>query len=167
MEINNKGSRIWLLGDNIDTDLILPSQYVTLIDLKQKSRHTFESLIPGFADKVHDGDIIVGQRNFGCGSSREQAPQVIKELQIKAIIAQSFARIFYRNCINLGLPVIECPDYCKDAHEEDRIDVSFAKGTIHCYTAGKEYAFEPFPEFIRQIIDSGGLAQYIYQKTHS
>ena len=167
MDIENKGSRIWLLGDNIDTDLILPSQYVTLIDLKQKARHTFESLIPGFADKVQEDDVIVGQRNFGCGSSREQAPQVIKELKIKAIIAQSFARIFYRNCINLGLPVIECAQFCNSAQEDDRIEISFSQGTIFCHTTNKEYSFEPFPEFIRQIIDSGGLAPYIYQKTHS
>lgn len=154
--------RAWVFGDNIDTDVILPGQYLKLSgdDLKG---HVMEGVHPDFAKKVQQGDILVGGRNFGCGSSRETAPGVLKEVGITAVIAPFFARIFYRNAINLGLPVIECPQIT-GVQEGDEISVDFNHGRILNQTRGNEFPFRPFPEHVMTILDSGGMVAYLRKR---
>jgi 3-isopropylmalate/(R)-2-methylmalate dehydratase small subunit len=149
----------WKFGNDIDTDQIISSQYIMLPSVEEMKQYTFESLDPEFTRKVKKGDIIIGGRNFGCGSSREQAPIVLKELGIHSVIAVSFARIFFRNSINIGLPLIICPEIYNEVTPEDKLSVSFEKGEIEC--KGKNYYFNKYPEHLMKIIDSGGLIQYI------
>ncbi len=153
--------KVWRLGDNIDTDLIIPSQYCVLPSIKDASCHTFEPIFPSFAKEVREGDIIVAGKNFGCGSSREQAPRVLKEVGIRAIVAKSFARIFFRNAINIGLAVIEHPTLYDQVEQGSDLRISIDKGEITNLVTGKKYSFLPFPYFIMRIIENGGLAKSI------
>lgn len=151
-------------GDNIDTDVIIPARYLNTSDHNELAKHCMEDLDKTFVTRVKNGDILVGGYNFGCGSSREHAPIAIKASGISCVIAKSFARIFYRNAINIGLPIIECPDCVDEINEGDKLEVDLEKGTIINYSNGKTYKTTAFPEFIQDIIKSGGLMQYIRSK---
>lgn len=144
-------------GDNVDTDVIIPARYLNTADHKELASHCMEDIDKNFVNNVRSGDIMVGEANFGCGSSREHAPIAIKESGIACVIACTFARIFYRNAINIGLPILECPEAAKEIKAGDEVDVDFDSGKITDVTTGKSYTAEPFPEFIKDIIDKGGL----------
>ena len=146
-------------GDNIDTDVIIPARYLNTSDPKELSLHCMEDIDAAFVKKVKAGDVMVGGRNFGCGSSREHAPLAIKTAGISCVIAESFARIFFRNAINIGLPIIECPEAAREIKEGDSVKVDFAKGEI--YANGKTYKTPAFPESIQKIIAAGGLLNSI------
>ena len=150
-------AKIYVYGDNVDTDVIIPALYLNAPDEKSLASHCMEDIDADFAATVEPGDIIVGGANFGCGSSREHAPLAIKACGVKCVIAASFARIFYRNAINIGFPILECPEAAADIKAGDQIDVDFATGKIVNQTTGKTYQAAPFPEFINGIIDNGGL----------
>ena len=144
-------------GDNVDTDVIIPARYLNTIDKKELASHCMEDLDTTFASRVVPGDIMVAGWNFGCGSSREHAPIAIKESGISLVIAKSFARIFYRNSINIGLPIMECPDAVDAIEEGHQLSVDADNGVILDVTTGESYPVAPFPEFIQQIILAGGL----------
>lgn len=144
-------------GDNVDTDVIIPARYLNTADSKELAAHCMEDIDGGFVNNVRQGDIMVGEANFGCGSSREHAPIAIKESGIACVIACTFARIFYRNAINIGLPILECPEAAREIKAGDEVDIDFDSGIITDVTSGKIYTAEPFPEFIKEIIDKGGL----------
>ena len=146
---------IFKFHNDLDTDQIIASQYLLLPNLDEMKSHTFESLDPDFAKKVKPGDFVVGGENFGCGSSREQAPGVLKALGVQAVIAKSFARIFYRNAINIGLPVIVCKDLPDDVKTGDTIELSMSDGTAHAN--GKTYSCTKLPEYMQNILNQGGL----------
>lgn len=148
---------VFVFGDNVDTDVIIPARYLNSADPKHLAAHCMEDLDASFAEKVRPGDILVGGSNFGCGSSREHAPLAIKSCGVSCVIAKSFARIFYRNSINIGLPILECPQAAERICAGDRISVDFDSGVITNETKGEAYQAEPFPEFIREIIRAGGL----------
>ena len=155
---------IFKFHNDLDTDQIIASQYLLLPNLDEMKSHTFESLDPDFAKKVKPGDFVVGGENFGCGSSREQAPGVLKALGVQAVIAKSFARIFYRNAINIGLPIIECPEAAKAIEAGDEVEVDFDSGKIYDRTKGMEFQGQPFPEFMQKLIAAGGLVNYTNSK---
>ncbi len=144
-------------GDNVDTDVIIPARYLNTIDKKELAAHCMEDLDATFVNRVEDGDIMVAGFNFGCGSSREHAPIAIKASGISLVIAKSFARIFYRNSINIGLPIIECPEAVDAINEGDSLSVDMDAGVIKNLTTGEEFKTSPFPEFIQNIITAGGL----------
>ena len=144
--------------DNVDTDVIIPARYLNTADAKELAAHCMEDLDATFVKRVQKGDIIVAGNNFGCGSSREHAPLAIKESGIACVVAKSFARIFYRNAINIGLPIIECDT---QIDEEDTIEIDFDNGTLKNLTKNTEAAFAPFPPFLQNIISSGGLLSAI------
>ena len=148
-------------GNNVDTDVIIPARYLNTSSHAELARHCMEDIDPDFAAKVKDGDLIVAGENFGCGSSREHAPIAIKASGISCVIAKSFARIFYRNAINIGLPIMECPDAAEAIKDGDLIAVDFDAGIIINETQGKTYQAEPFPPFILEIIRAGGLINSI------
>jgi len=148
-------------GDNVDTDVIIPARYLNTAEHDELAKHCMEDLDATFVKRVKKGDIIVGGQNFGCGSSREHAPLAIKASDISCVVAKTFARIFYRNAINIGLPILECPELVDEAEEGDKINIDLDKGEIINYNRGKTYRIEPFPEFIQEIIKSGGLIPYI------
>jgi len=148
-------------GDNVDTDGIIPARYLNTSDKTELARHCMEDLDPDFQSKISPGDILVAGKNFGCGSSREHAPIVLKESGVSLIIAASFARIFYRNAINIGLPIIECADAAREIQHGDVLSVDFSKGLIQNQTQKKEYRVPPFPEFIQKIIAKGGLVELV------
>lgn len=148
-------------GDNVDTDVIIPARYLNTIDKKELASHCMEDLDATFTSRVADGDIMVAGFNFGCGSSREHAPIAIKESGISLVIAKSFARIFYRNSINIGLPIIECPEAVDAISEGDKLKADMDAGVIYNLTTGDEYKAEPFPPFIQEIISTGGLIESI------
>lgn len=148
-------------GDNVDTDVIIPARYLNTIDKKELASHCMEDLDATFTSRVTDGDIMVAGFNFGCGSSREHAPIAIKESGISLVIAKSFARIFYRNSINIGLPIIECPEAVDAISEGDRLKADMDAGVIYNLTTGDEYKADPFPPFIQEIISTGGLIESI------
>lgn len=158
--MNAKGKAI-KYGNNVDTDVIIPARYLNTSDPAELASHCMEDLDSSFVKKVHAGDIMVAGRNFGCGSSREHAPIAIKASGISCIIAETFARIFYRNAINIGLPIIECIDAAKDIDDGDSVSIDFDSGTITNNTKGKTYKGVPFPEFMQQIIKADGLIGYI------
>lgn len=143
--------------DNVDTDVIIPARYLNSQDAKELAQHCMEDIDKDFVNKVHEGDIMVGGWNFGCGSSREHAPLVIKTSGISCVIAKSFARIFYRNSINIGLPILECEAAAEEIQAGDEVSVDFDTGIITDHTTQKTYQAEPFPEFIQNIIKKGGL----------
>ena len=144
-------------GDNVDTDVIIPARYLNTADPKELSLHCMEDIDKEFINNVVNGDVIIGGKNFGCGSSREHAPLSIKHSGIGCVIAESFARIFYRNAINIGLPILECKEAAEEISAGDIVMVDFDLGTIKDETTGKEYQGQPFPQFIQNIIKSGGL----------
>jgi 3-isopropylmalate/(R)-2-methylmalate dehydratase small subunit len=144
-------------GDNVDTDVIIPARYLNTSSHAELARHCMEDIDPDFTSKVNDGDLIVAGENFGCGSSREHAPIAIKASGVSCVIAKSFARIFYRNAINIGLPIMECPDAADAIKDGDLIAVDFDAGSIVNETQGTVYQAEPFPPFILDIIRAGGL----------
>lgn len=150
----------WIFGDNVDTDVILPGQYVGLSNPKEIASHCLEGADPEFSKKVKRGDIIVAGKNFGCGASREGATQAIKDIGVSCVIAQSFARIFLRNAIAIGLPVLECEDAIKLVSQNDEVKISLKKNTIIDLTKGKTVKCNKFPPFMQEIIDVGGLVEY-------
>ncbi len=151
--------KVFKYGDNVDTDVIIPARYLNISDVCELSTHCMEDIDINFVKKVNKDDIIVAGYNFGCGSSREHAPLVIKENKVSCVIAKSFARIFYRNSINIGLPIIEC-DKADEIDNEDILNVDFEKGIIENRTKNKKYNINVFPDFIKKIISSGGLMSY-------
>ncbi|NJD75892.1 MAG: 3-isopropylmalate dehydratase small subunit [Candidatus Methanoperedens sp.] len=152
-------SNVWKFGNDIDTDAIIPGKYLTINKPEELARHAFEGVRPEFSRGVKEGDIIVAGFNFGCGSSREHAPLALKGAKVKCIIAKSFARIFFRNAINIGLPLLECPDTDK-IEEDDHIEVDFVSGIISNTTKNQVYNATPLPDFVRGIVDAGGLIGY-------
>ncbi|MBO5930443.1 MAG: 3-isopropylmalate dehydratase small subunit [Clostridia bacterium] len=149
--------KVFKYGDNVDTDVIIPARYLNTSDAKELSLHCMEDIDTEFVKKVETGDILVAGWNFGCGSSREHAPLVIKTCGTGCVIAKSFARIFYRNAINIGLPILECETAADEISAGDIVEVDFDTGKIIDVTTGKTYQAQPFPEFIQDIIKSGGL----------
>ena len=152
---------VFKYGDNVDTDVIIPARYLNTSDPKELAAHCMEDIDLDFAKKVQEGDIIVANKNFGCGSSREHAPIAIKESGISCVIASTFARIFYRNAINIGLPILECDQAVKSIEAGDKLEVNFDTGVIKNLTKNEEYQGEAFPEFMQKIINSNGLIGYI------
>ena len=149
--------KVWVLGDDIDTDIIIPTEYLALKTIDDMKQYGFSPLRPELAGQIEKGDIIVAGKNFGCGSSREHAPVAIKAAGISCVIAKSFARIFYRNAINIGLPILECPAASEAINEGDIVSVNFDTGVITDETTGQTFQAAPFPEFIQNIIKQGGL----------
>lgn len=151
--------KVFKYGDNVDTDVIIPARYLNIADVKELSTHCMEDIDKDFTKNVKANDIIVAGDNFGCGSSREHAPLTIKENKVQCVIAKSFARIFYRNAINIGLPIIEC-DKTDEIDLGDTLDINFEEGIIKNISKNKEYKINVFPDFIKKIIDAGGLMSY-------
>lgn len=153
--------RVFKFGDNVDTDVIIPARYLNKSDEAWLASHCMEDIDKEFVNKVQAGDIMVAEANFGCGSSREHAPIAIKASGISCVIASTFARIFYRNAINIGLAILECDEAAKDIKDGDEVSVDFDSGVITNITTGKTYQAQPFPEFIQNIISKGGLMKSI------
>lgn len=151
-------------GDNVDTDVIIPARYLNTSLHSELAAHCMEDIDKDFVKNVKEGDIIVAEKNFGCGSSREHAPIAIKSSGVSCVIASTFARIFYRNSINIGLPILECDEAAKEIKSGDTVSVNFDTGVITDETTGKTYQAEPFPEFIQNIISKGGLINSILDK---
>ena len=156
--------RVFKYGDNVDTDVIIPARYLNTSDAKELAAHCMEDIDVNFVKNVHDGDIIVANKNFGCGSSREHAPLAIKTAGVSCVIASTFARIFYRNAINIGLPIIECPAAAKGIEAGDEVEVDFDTGVITNVTKGTTFQGQAFPEFMQKIIKAEGLVNYINNK---
>jgi len=152
--------RVHRYGDHVNTDVIIPARYLNTSDVGELASHCMEDIDPGFVSAVKAGDIMVGGEDFGCGSSREHAPLAIKGAGVSCVIARSFARIFFRNAINVGLPVLVCPDAAADAKSGDELTADLTTGKIENVTQRKAYRAEPFPEFLQQIIAAGGLVGY-------
>ena len=148
-------------GDNVDTDVIIPARYLNTASHKELAAHCMEDIDKEFVSRVKEGDIIVAEKNFGCGSSREHAPIAIKASGVSCVIASTFARIFYRNAINIGLPILECDAAAQEIQSGDDVEVNFDTGVITDHTTGKTYQAEPFPPFIQNIIKAGGLLNSI------
>jgi len=153
--------KTWKFGDDVNTDLIVPGKYLELVDYDEIALHAMEGIDPDFHEKVRRSDIVVGGRNFGCGSSREHAAIALKQVGVGAVIAESFARIFYRNAINLGLPVLECPAIVETVGEGDILDIDLIGGKIKNKTTGRELVFVPLPGFMVDILGEGGLVAYL------
>lgn len=156
--------RVHKYHDNVDTDVIIPARYLNTKDHAELASHCMEDIDPDFVKNVKPGDIIVAGENFGCGSSREHAPIAIKASGVSCVIATTFARIFYRNAINIGLPILECPEASKGIEDGDQVEVDFSKGEIRNVTKNETYTAAPFPEFIRGIINAGGLMASIKER---
>ena len=156
--------KAWKFGNNIDTDVIIPARYLNSFDAKELATHAMVDIDPDFANTVEQGDIIVAGQNFGCGSSREHAPLCLKTAGVKCIIAKSFARIFYRNSINIGFPIMECPEAVDGIEQGDEVTVDFSSGVITNVTKGKSYQSQPFPEFLQKMIAADGLVNYVNAK---
>ncbi len=159
--MENAKGRVFKYGDNVDTDVIIPARYLNSSDPAELATHCMEDIDKDFVNKVQKGDIIVANKNFGCGSSREHAPISIKAAGVSCVIAETFARIFYRNSINIGLPIIECPEAAKEINAGDEVEIDFASGVITDNTTGRKYQGQAFPEFMQKIIDSEGLVNFI------
>ena len=153
--------RVFKYGDNVDTDVIIPARYLNIADAEELASHAMEDIDASFVDAVRPGDIIVAGRNFGCGSSREHAPRVLKDKGVSCIVAPSFARIFYRNAINIGLPIMECEEAVLGINAGDEVEIDFKSGSIDDLTTGKSFLARPFPDFIQTIIDNDGLLNTI------
>ncbi len=151
--------KVWKFGDNIDTDLIIPARYLNTSDPKELAKHVMEDADPQFPQKVQPGDIIVAGKNFGSGSSREHAPWAIKGAGISAVVAKSFARIFFRNAINIALPIVESPEAVDATDEGDILEMDFSEGTIKNLTKNLEFKFHPYPEALMDIFEAGGLME--------
>ena len=152
---------VFKYGDNVDTDVIIPARYLNSFDAQELATHAMVDIDPTFTQRVQPGDIIVARKNFGCGSSREHAPLCLKTAGVSCIIAETFARIFYRNSINIGLPIIECPDAAREIEEGDEVEIDFDSGKIYDRTKGTEYQGQAFPPFMQKIIKAEGLVNYI------
>ncbi len=161
MKANGK---VYKYGDNVDTDVIIPARYLNSYDPKDLAAHCMEDIDPNFSKTVRPGDIIVGEKNFGCGSSREHAPLAIKSCGVSCVIASSFARIFYRNSINIGFPILECDEAAKDIEEGNEIEIDYATGIIYNKTKNKQYQAQPFPPFLQKMIELDGLVNYVNSK---
>ncbi len=159
--MENAKGRVHKFGDNVDTDVIIPARYLNSSDPAELAVHCMEDIDSEFTKKVTAGDIMVATKNFGCGSSREHAPIAIKASGISCVIAETFARIFYRNAINIGLPIIECAEASKEICEGDEVEVDFDSGRIYDRTTNKEYQGQAFPPFMQELIDAGGLVNRI------
>ena len=157
----NAHGKVHKYGDNVDTDVIIPARYLNTADHKELASHCMEDIDKDFINKVSDGDIMVAGANFGCGSSREHAPIAIKASGVSCVIASTFARIFYRNAINIGLAILECDEAAKNIADGDEVDIDFDTGVITNVTKNEAYQAEPFPEFIKDIINKGGLLNSI------
>ena len=153
--------KVWRFGDHVDTDLIIPARYLNVSDGKELATHCFADLRPEFAGKVDPGDILVAGKNFGCGSSREHAPLAIREAGIRAVVAESFARIFYRNGFNIGLPLFEAPEAARAMKEGERASIDLTTGEIIILGDSRSYKAEPIPPFMQELIQAGGLVSYI------
>ena len=165
---------VFKYGDNVDTDVIIPARYLNSFDAQELASHAMADIDPEFVNKVQPGDLIVANKNFGCGSSREHAPLCLKTAGVSCVIAETFARIFYRNAINIGLPIIECPEAAKGIEAGDEVEVNFDTGVItevdfdngmiYNRTKGTEFKGQPFPEFMQKLIAAGGLVKYTNSK---
>ncbi|MBQ5916710.1 MAG: 3-isopropylmalate dehydratase small subunit [Lachnospiraceae bacterium] len=153
--------RVYKYGDNVDTDVIIPARYLNITDGMELAKHCMEDIDKEFIKTVQKGDIMVAQKNFGCGSSREHAPLVIKCAGVSCVIAETFARIFYRNAINIGLPIIECAEAANAIEAGDEVEIDFDSGMIHNITKNEDYKGQAFPPFMQKIISAGGLVNYI------
>ncbi|MBN1977578.1 MAG: 3-isopropylmalate dehydratase small subunit [Anaerolineae bacterium] len=156
--------KVWKYGENVDTDAIIPARYLNMSLPEELAEHCMEDIDRGFASQVKKGDIIVGGDNFGCGSSREHAPLAIKGAGVSCVIANSFARIFYRNAINIGLPILECAEAVAETEKGDELTVDLTVGTITNARTGKTYRTSPLPEFVMQIVAAGGLVPYTRER---
>lgn len=156
-------ARAWVFGDDVDTDQIVPSRFIVSTDPDELAEHAFDDLRPEFAAEVQDGEFVVAGENFGSGSSREQAPLALAGAGVAGIVAQSFARIFFRNCINLGLPVLICPDADRIA-DGDEISIDLDSGAVESHTTGERYDAEPLPPFLQELVEQGGLKAYTKAK---
>ena len=155
---------VFKYGDNVDTDVIIPARYLNSFDPQELASHAMVDFDPEFAGKVQPGDIIVARKNFGCGSSREHAPLCLKTAGVSCVIADTFARIFYRNAINIGLPIIECPEAAEGIDAGDQVEIDFDSGRIYNRTKGTEFQGQAFPPFMQELISAGGLVNYINSK---
>lgn len=158
---------VWRFGDHVDTDLIIPARYLNVSDAKKLAENCFADLRPDFASQVNVGDVLVAGKNFGCGSSREHAPLAIWEAGIRVIIADSFARIFYRNAFNIGFPLLEAPDAARALQEGDRVSVDLSSGEIVRRSDKTAYRAEPIPPFMLELIEAGGLVPYLRARSGS
>lgn len=156
--------KVFKYGDNVDTDVIIPARYLNSFDPQELASHAMVDIDPEFAGKVQPGDLVVANKNFGCGSSREHAPLCLKAAGVSCVIAETFARIFYRNAINIGLPIIECPEAARGIEAGDEVEVDFDSGTIYNRTKGTQFQGQAFPEFMQKLISAGGLVNYINHK---
>lgn len=159
--------RAWRYGDNVDTDVIIPARYLTVTGEAELAEHCLEDLDPAFRKEMREGDVIVAGRNFGSGSSREHAPLALKGCGVSLVIASSFARIFYRNAINVGLPILECPEAVEDIRMHDRLRVDLSAGKVENLRSGNIFQATPFPSFICDLIEKGGLVPYVREKLAS
>ena len=156
--------KVFKYGDNVDTDVIIPARYLNTPDAKELAAHCMEDIDPQFARTVRQGDVIVAGRNFGCGSSREHAPLAIKASGVACVVAASFARIFYRNALNIALPILECPAAAAAVKAGDALEVDFDTGVIVDATSGETFRAEPFPPFMQELIAAGGLAAFLRKR---
>ncbi|MDR1613896.1 MAG: 3-isopropylmalate dehydratase small subunit [Planctomycetota bacterium] len=152
--------RVWVYGDNVDTDVIIPARHLTLVEPKDLARHCMEDIDKSFAAGVEPGDIVAGGANFGCGSSREHAPLALLGSGVSAVVAANFARIFFRNAVNVGLPIVECPGLTGHVKKGDVLAIDVDAGTVNNRTTGESFSSEPFPPFLKDLINSGGLVEY-------
>jgi 3-isopropylmalate/(R)-2-methylmalate dehydratase small subunit len=155
------------VGDHINTDLILPGKYLVFIEPEELAKHALEGLDPRFPEKARGGVVLIAGKNFGCGSSREQAPIALKHANVKCIVADSFARIFYRNAINIGLPVVECKEIADKVNEGDQLVVDLAEGVIKDLTLNQSWQIKPVPKFLLEILTAGGLVEYLKKRIKS
>ena len=151
-------------GDNVDTDVIIPARYLNSFDAKELASHVMVDLDPTFVDRLEPGDIVMAKSNFGCGSSREHAPLALKTAGVSCVIANSFARIFYRNSINIGFPILECPEAVAGIEEGDKVEVEFETGIIKNLTKGTQFQAQAFPPFLQKMIEANGLVNYVNSK---
>ena len=160
----NANGKVLKYGDNVDTDVIIPARYLNSFDAKELASHVMVDLDPTFVDRLEPGDIVVAKSNFGCGSSREHAPLALKTAGVSCVIANSFARIFYRNAINIGFPILECPEAVAGIEEGDKVEVDFEKGLITNHTKGTAFQAQAFPPFLQKMIEANGLVNYVNAK---
>ena len=158
--------RVWKYGDNVDTDAIIPARYLNISSPEELAQHCMEDIDASFASQVKSGDIVVAGANFGCGSSREHAPVALKAAGIECVIASSFARIFYRNAINIGLPILECPEASEHVEVNQELEVELGAGIIRNLSSGQIFRAAAFPSFMLGIIEAGGLVEYTRQRLH-
>ena len=159
--------RAWCYGDSVDTDVIIPARYLTTTDEAELAKHALEDLDPAFVSAVQPGDVVVAGSNFGCGSSREHAPIALKGAGVGAVVASSFARIFFRNAINTGLVIVTCPELVDVTDSGDEVDVDVAKGVVSNITKGQTFQAEPLPDFVLEIVESGGLVEWVKRRMNA